>query len=204
MAYALDLPRPAPVDAREDGRTALVVADPQGNLPQAREEARLVREALHGDWRVREHSGAAAEGASVRVALEQAELFHYAGHGRFAGLGGWESALPLYGSHLTVGDVLALRKVPAWVVLSGCETARAAQESPVESMGLAQAFLAAGAHGVVAARRVVADEDALALMRELYRQGGPTSLPESLRRAQLQLRDSRPDSDWAAFRALVP
>ncbi|HSP78868.1 MAG TPA: CHAT domain-containing protein, partial [Myxococcaceae bacterium] len=204
VAYALDLPRPAPVDAREGGPTALVVADPQGNLPQAREEARLVREALHGKWRVREQSGAAAEGAAVREALEQVELFHYAGHGRFAGLGGWESALPLYGSQLTVGDVLALRKAPAWVVLSGCETARGAQESPVESMGLAQAFLAAGAHGVVAARRVVADADAFALMRELYRQGGPTSLPESLRRAQLQLRDSRPDSDWAAFRALVP
>jgi tetratricopeptide (TPR) repeat protein len=207
VAYALDLGRPASASAGGQERTALIVADPEGNLPLAREEARLVREALKEDWQVQVQSGPAASGVAVRAALERAELFHYAGHGRFAGLGGWESSMPLHEGRLTVGDVLALRRVPSWVVLSGCETARASQESPVEGMGLAQAFLAAGAQGGVAAWRVVDDAQAMALMRTLYRHGGPgtsTGLPEALRQAQLELRARRPDADWAAFRALVP
>ena len=207
VAYALDLGRPAPAPAGGQARAALIVADPEGNLPLAREEARLVREALTEDWQVQVQSGPAASGAAVRAALERAELFHYAGHGRFAGLGGWESSMPLHEGRLTVGDVLALRRVPSWVVLSGCETARASQESPVESMGLAQAFLAAGAQAGVAAWRVVDDAQAMELMRALYRHGGPgtsTTLPEALRQAQLDLRARRPDADWAAFRALVP
>ncbi|MFP2908390.1 CHAT domain-containing protein, partial [Pyxidicoccus sp. 3LFB2] len=207
VAYALDLerPEPTPTEARE--RTALIVADPEGNLPQAREEARSVHEALRADWRVQVLSGPTATGAGVRAALEGAELFHYAGHGRFAGLGGWESTLPLHEGRLMVGDVLALRRVPSWVVLSGCETVRAAQDSPVEGLGLAQAFLAAGAQGAVAAWREVDDTHAMELMRALYRHGGPRTsaeLPDALRRAQLELRASRPEADWAAFRALVP
>lgn len=207
VAYALDLAAPAPTVAPAPERTALIVADPEGNLPRAREEAKLVHEALRADWQVQVQSGPAATGAAVRAALERAELFHYAGHGRFAGLGGWESAMPLHEGRLLVGDVLALRRVPAWVVLSGCETVRAAQESPVEGLGLAQAFLAAGSHGAVAAWREVDDAHAMELMRSLYRQGGPgsaTALPEALRRAQLELRARRPDADWAAFRALTP
>lgn len=207
VAYALDLASPAPDGAEARERTALIVADPESNLPQAREEARHVHEALREDWQVHVLSGPAATGAGVRAALEGAELFHYAGHGRFAGLGGWESTLPLHEGRLMVGDVLALRRVPAWVVLSGCETVRAAQDSPVEGLGLAQAFLAAGARGAVAAWREVDDTHAMELMRALYRHGGPrtsTELPDALRRAQLELRASRPDADWAAFRALVP
>ncbi|MCP3137816.1 CHAT domain-containing protein [Pyxidicoccus xibeiensis] len=207
VAYALDLARPEPAEAAPRERTALIVADPEGNLPQAREEARLVHAALREDWQVQVQSGPAATGAGVRAALERAELFHYAGHGRFAGLGGWESVMPLHEGQLTVGDVLALRRVPSWVVLSGCETVLAAQDSPVEGLGLAQAFLAAGAHGAVAAWREVDDAHAMELMRALYRHDGPftaTGLPEALRHAQLELRARRPESDWAAFRALVP
>ncbi|MBN1205933.1 MAG: CHAT domain-containing protein [Myxococcaceae bacterium] len=207
VAYALDLVRPPPAPAEAQERTALIVADPEGNLPLARDEARRVGEALREGWRVQVQEGPAASGTAVRAALERAELFHYAGHGRFAGLGGWESSMPLYEGRLTVGDVLALRRVPSWVVLSGCETARASQESPVEGMGLAQAFLAAGARGGVAAWRVVDDAHAMELMRALYRHGGAGAapeLPEALRQAQLELRARRPDADWAAFRSLVP
>ncbi|HZI13852.1 MAG TPA: CHAT domain-containing protein, partial [Myxococcus sp.] len=207
VAYALDLTAPAPRGEEGPERTALIVADPEGNLPRAREEARLVQEALREDWQVRVQSGSAATGAEVRAALERVELFHYAGHGRFAGLGGWESAMPLHEGQLLVGDVLALRRVPSWVVLSGCETVRAAQESPVEGMGLAQAFLAAGTRGAVAAWREVDDTHAMELMRTLYRHGGPrtaTGLPEALRQAQLELRARQPEADWAAFRALIP
>lgn len=207
VAYALDLVKPVSASAGGQARTALIVADPEGNLPLAREEARLVGEALSADWQVQVQSGPAASGTAVRAALEHAELFHYAGHGRFAGLGGWESSMPLHEGRLTVGDVLALKRVPSWVVLSGCETARASQESPVEGMGLAQAFLAAGAQGGVAAWRVVDDTHAMELMRALYRHGGPGSsagLSEALRQAQLELRARRPEADWAAFRSLVP
>lgn len=207
VSYALDLAGtvPAPAEARQP--TALIVADPEGNLPLAREEARLVHEALRGNWRVQVRPGPAASAAAVRATLERVEFFHYAGHGRFAGLGGWESSMPLHEGRLTVGDVLALRQAPSWVVLSGCETARASQESPVETVGLAQSFLAAGARGAVAAWRVVDDAQAMELMRAFYRHGGADAapdLPEALRQAQLELRAHRPEADWAAFRSLVP
>jgi tetratricopeptide (TPR) repeat protein len=209
VAYALDLPRRESEPAPPEARAALIVADPQGNLPSARQEARLVHGALEAasGWRVRVQEGTGASAQAVRAALEEASLFHYAGHGRFAGLGGWESALPLHEGQLTVGDVLALRRVPPWVVLSGCETARAEQDSPVESMGLAQAFLAAGSRGVVAAWRVVDDVHSMRLMGALYGHtalADASELPAALRHAQLRLRAEHPSSDWAAFRALVP
>lgn len=209
VAYALDLAQPAPQALRLDSRRALIVADPQGNLPSAREEAQRVEGALAGvqPWSVRTMVGTSASASAVRDSLAWASLFHYAGHGRFAGLGGWDSALPLHEGQLTVGDVLALERVPPWVVLSGCETARVEQSSPVESMGLAQAFLVSGARGVVAAWRVVDDAHALQLMAGLYGHAAladASELPAALRRAQLQLRAEHPRSDWAAFRALVP
>ncbi|MCP3963700.1 MAG: CHAT domain-containing protein [bacterium] len=201
VVYGLDLPWPAASGARS--AAALLVADPGGDLEAARLEARAVRQALgrhEVDWRVEALEGADAAGDAVRRALLEVELFHYAGHGDFAG---WHSALPLAaGTRLTVGDVLALHSLPRQVVLSGCETGRASADAPAaDGSGLAQAFLAAGSHGVIAAVRPIDDELALELVRRLY----PAVLEagdeaKALQQAQLALRRQRPDADWASFR----
>jgi CHAT domain-containing protein len=143
----------------------------------------------------------------VLEALPNARLFHYAGHGVFAGFAGWDSELPLAeSSRLTLGDVLSLRPPPAWVVLSSCDAGRSSEEAPGEGIGLANAFLLAGSRVVVAATRPVADLSTKDLMLELYHgwQSGE-DLPHHLQRAQLACRRRDPSAAaWASFRLLVP
>ena len=208
-------------------RTAMIVADPLGNLPAARREAAAVERALrpsgHAMTRL---TGNAATTVRVRQQLAEHRLFHYAGHGWLAGPDGWQSALQLANGPLTVGDILALPAVPRSVVLSGCHTA-GATTARAQTLGVAQAFVAAGAEVAIAARRPVRDELARAMSVALYRHAAMDSesgenpaapddatdwadwadwvdWAEALRKAQLDIRRADPASDWAAFRALVP
>ncbi|HEX9670360.1 MAG TPA: CHAT domain-containing protein [Thermoanaerobaculia bacterium] len=205
VVYALDLPAGPATSARRRGR-AVVVGDPAGDLPGARAEARRAGAALAAaqpDWTVERLLGRQATGPAVRRALAGSVLFHYAGHAVAAG---WDSFLPLAGGgRLTVDDVLALRRSPAWVLLSGCETAASAEESAVESMGLAHAFLSAGAEAVVAAVRPLPDREARALVEAFYAELPRAASPaEALRRAQLARRGGSRSGAWASFRAFAP
>ncbi len=204
----IDLPRrlPAPPAATPP---ALIVGDPSGNLPGARKEAKAVYEALGDRWQARLLLRSEATWGGVQSKLDQAALFHYAGHGQVSGFGGWESELPLADRPLTLGDLLALdlERVPAWVVLSGCETGRSGADAlPVEGVSLAHAFLLAGSRGVIASTRKVDDREALDLLSGLYRElPGKPDLAVLLQRAQLAARDRHvPESAWASFRAFEP
>jgi len=195
-----DLPAKVTTPAERDG--SLVVGDPLRNLPQARREAEAVHAALSARGQPSAlQLGEQATRSALRQALGTVRHLHYAGHGRFGGEG-WDSALPLADGELNAGDILTL-PVPPVVVLAGCETGRAA-EGPLESIGLAQAFILAGARAVVASSRPVDDRMAARLSEALYEQGGrpePPALPERLRQAQRKLRDE--GADWSAFRVLV-
>jgi CHAT domain-containing protein len=133
-------------------------------------------------------------------------LFHYAGHGRRAGLEGFESALRLAeATRLYVGDILSLARAPARVVLSACEGARTPDQDG--GLSIAHAFVAAGASAVIAATRPVEDEAAHALIAALYRQGIgalATDAAAALRSAQLAGAKLAAGSDAAGFRVLVP
>lgn len=207
VVYGLDVIAPA-VDSL--ARRALIVADPRGDLPAAGREAERVRRALRRarpPWTVGELRGDDARARAVLRELPAVDLFHYAGHGVFSGRAGWESTLPLAaGSRLTLGDLLALERAPARVVLSACDAARASSSIGVEGLGLAHGFVLAGARQVVAADRPVEDVAAAALVEALYREprrARPPDLAEALRRAQLERRRAGDDS-WAAFRVLEP
>ncbi|HEY8206535.1 MAG TPA: CHAT domain-containing protein [Myxococcaceae bacterium] len=216
VAYALDLPAsksaavpasptpPEQLPAPGARAGSLVVGDPLRNLPLARREAEVVQAALGaGGQSSALQLGEQATLANLRQALGTVHHLHYAGHGRFTtGTGGWDSALPLADGELTAGDILTL-PAPATVVLAGCETGRAAEGS-LESIGLAQAFLLAGARAVIAASRPVDDRMTARLSAALYEAGGrpePAALPERLRKAQRSLRAD--GQDWSAFRVLV-
>jgi hypothetical protein len=209
VAYGLDI---ASSQVRAGGRRlkALVVSDPQGTLREARLEGDDVESSLKGSgagWRVQRLPGEAATASALHAALHDGvDLFHYAGHADFSGLGGWESQIPLAGrGRLTLGDVLSLDRSPAWVVLSGCETGQTDGKAQVESQGLAQSFLLAGSVAVVAATRKVGDQAAHELVIEMYREmSGPPDLPTLLQQAQLRLRQRLPAKDWEGFRAFVP
>jgi CHAT domain-containing protein len=186
---------------------ALVVGDPQRNLPEARREGRSVAADLRarggGDVSLLEMDEATH--AAVLAALDSASLFHYAGHATYEGEDGWDSMLPLAaGGRLLVSDVLALRRVPARVVLSGCSAAHTSSASPGDTLGIAQAFLVAGSDVVVAPTRDVADALSASYVASLYASldaaGG--DLAKAARAAQLHLREADPSGDWASFRVL--
>lgn len=181
---------------------ALVVGNPTGDLPSAEDEARAVARVLGDRGPVMTLLRGDATSKAIADALRTATVLHYAGHGSFGGLEGSESALPLAeGARLTVADILALAPVPRSVVLSGCDAARTETES--EGLGLAQAFVAAGAEEVVAPTRPVADALAGKLASLLH--AGPPAEPlaEALKRATATLRAEDANADWAAFRAVV-
>lgn len=209
VIYGLDI---APNGtARPEGRErrALLVANPSGNLPFSVAEATAVEKGIrrwHSRWRIERLVEAAADAERVRSGLESADLFHFSGHGKFSGVGGTDSSLLLAADRrLTVGEVLVLPRVPRWVLLSGCETARTAPEARVEGLGLANAFVLAGSSAVVASVRSVDDWSAESLFADLYRRwDGGTDLPRALQEALLAWRKRYPDSDWRSFRLIEP
>ncbi len=208
VVYGLDLPVFAG-SPKPPGRHALLVADPRGDLPGTLTEARTVGQVLasgHRPWATEVLKNSEASAEAVRDRLAAVDLFHYAGHGIFSGFGGWESSLLLAEeTRLTLGDFLALERVPAWVVLSGCDTGRSSAETPVESLGLAQAFLLAGSRAVVASTRSADDRTVPWFFAELYRQWDrEPDLAVAFQRAQLAWRQRNPEADWKGFRLFEP
>ena len=222
VRYGLDLPG---ADTRtEPWQRALIVADPRLDLAYAREHERSAVEralAERGVDQVRTVVGNEATRQAVIAGLGPSgssdggqptprglDLLHFTGHGEFGGRGGLDSALALAGGgRITVGDILALPRAPKTVVLTACEAARAALDAPAEGLGVAQAFVVAGAQAVVAPTRWVEAKMASEMSMALYRaleDPPPGDLAGALRRAQLELRQSRPGGDWAAFRVIEP
>jgi hypothetical protein len=192
-------------------RRALVVGDPSGNLAGARAEAALVAKALQGRMPSKLLVHTEATSRAVAADLARAGLFHYAGHGIFAGADGWSSSLPLAdGGHLDVGDLLALAAAPRKAVLLGCDAARTDAES--EGIGLAQALVTAGTEEVFAPARVLSDTLAAKVAEALYAGsaadatcdlGASGTLAAAARTALKRVREQDPSADWAAFRVLA-
>ena len=88
---------------------------------------------------------------------------------------------------------------PARVVLSGCDAAKS--EGDAEGLGLAQAFVVAGAEEVLAPVRPVSDTLAAELATRVHRDRAP--LADALRAASLSLHAGDARADWAAFRVLA-
>ena len=220
VVYGLDV-APATEKRGWEGRAA-VIADPEGNLGQARVGRRLATRGLQdAGWAVEERVGGTtigaatpstdevrpASGSGVRELLETVSFVHYAGHGRVKGLDGWASGLPLAdGGELTVGDILALASVPRWLVLSGCETGRSISEAAEEGLAVAQAFLVRGSRVVIATSRLIPDDSGLA--NALYGEhrtwdGLGPNLADAVRAALVRMRDAR-NGNWSSWRIMVP
>ena len=184
-----------------------MVADPSRNLGGARTEIAAVSKALSAQpgWSGSILQGPQATSPMLRQALSGAALFHYAGHARYGDALGWNSALVLSDdTRFDVGDILTLRDAPQVVVLSGCETAtRPGIAAP--SMGLANAFIAAGSTAVIATSRSVDDASARDVTQAFYQHWlAGLDIADALRAAQLDVRRTTPDRDWSAFRLIEP
>ena len=209
VVYGLDL-TPTAGEQTTSRRALVMPPAPLSGLLAAQAEAEAVADVLSSlpaPYNVHLLAMEHATPISVHSLLESGfDLMHFSGHGKFEGTYGWDSALDLgERNRLTLGDILALERAPRQVVLSSCETGQQSSEAPVASLGLAQAFLVAGAQSVVAAVRPVGDSDTAALFRDFYRAwDADTDLATELRRVQLLRRTQTTDSGWESFRVLEP
>ncbi|MFI6002103.1 CHAT domain-containing protein [Streptomyces sp. NPDC051366] len=185
---------------RGRGRGALVVGDPGGDLPHAREEARAVGSVLGADPLI----GARADREKVLAHLEREDpaLLHFACHGFFDAVDPLSSGIGLAGggdARLTVRDLLTVRLHPDLVTLSACRTGLHRLAPGDELIGLSRALLYAGARAAVLTLWNVSDFSTRLLMARFYTalrtaadlpdSTAPTRSPaEALREAQLHVK----------------
>lgn len=207
IAYSLGI-REATKKPTTEHTRALVVTDPSGNLPLARQEALAVVDILNQNphMQVQLIEANQADATSVEQALLQSDIFHYAGHGEFNQNVISDSALILANnSQLNVGDILALPKAPRHVVLSACESAKTDKAFPLEGLGLAQAFALAGSESVIATSRPVKDELSEFITTKLYESFQSSGdFAAALQDAQITASEQYPDADWSTFRLITP
>ncbi len=190
---AAGLRAPAPVPSAR----ALVLAVDDDRAPSLAREARAVSAALP---HARVLVGEAATSDALVAGAHDLDILHVACHGLYRSGNPLFSSLRLADRSLTAAEVLELDLSGTVVVLSACETGRQGGAT-AEPVGLAWAFLAAGARGVVVSHWLVDDDATADLMSEFHAHLASGNDPATaLRRAQLAVASTRPHPyHWAAF-----
>lgn len=168
----------------------MVVGDPTNDLPLARQEATAVAKRLQVTPRL----GAEATMSAVLDAAG-ATLIHVAAHTAPTAAG---AALRLSDGLLDAGAVIDHGVTAGAIVLMTCLSD--AITSRDELAPLASAFIAAGAHTVVASRWKVPDGVARDFAERFYQANGDRDPVRAVATAQRQLmRKQVPVKDWATF-----
>ncbi|HVV82399.1 MAG TPA: CHAT domain-containing protein, partial [Kofleriaceae bacterium] len=149
----------------------LVIADPTGELPDARIEGWLVAAMLGAPRAVAGAGGAPAVRARLGDA-RHATVLHIAGH--VVQRGRWR-VLPLADGEVGPDDVIALGLAPRLAVLASCASALARDEDGWGS--IPAAMITSGADTVIATDRTLDDDVALRLVMRLYARPGWTDDP---------------------------
>jgi hypothetical protein len=170
----------------------LADADPAHPLPASRVEAAAVARIAGLDSRVFLGPDA-TRGALAEV--EDGALVHLAVHTVIADSG---AALALAGGSLSALEIATWKRDLPLVVLSTCESARAATDDLELDGALAYAFLTAGARRVVATLRPVPDDAARAFATRFYAAGGLGDPVHALARVQAELARTG-DPAWPLF-----
>ncbi|MEV6544218.1 CHAT domain-containing protein [Streptomyces sp. NPDC051665] len=189
----------------------LAVRDPEPfdgpPLPGAVAEIQRVRGVLPREMRVRELHGVTATRQHVQLALEDADICHFACHAQVQPDRPLDAGLSLAGGErLTVRDMFARPAMSARLaVLSACDSGHVDESLPDEVVGLATGFMQAGFGAVIASQWPVEDAPAAAQMAETYRHwlGEGMSLPAAVGAAMAWLRDSTNEQKHMAFPELA-
>ena len=145
--------------------TAGFVAGPR----VARAEDEVVAAAK--EWKdARVLTGADATAAAVSELAASVDVLHVAAHGRHAAENAMFSGLQLADGSWFGYDIDQLRQVPDVVVLSACEVGRSTVRWGDELIGMATAWLHAGARGVVASAAAVNDRAAYDVLVAVHQQ----------------------------------
>ncbi len=127
-----------------------------------------------------------ATAGRVLTALDGCWLAHVAAHGTFRADNPLFSSLRLDDGPLTVYDLERLGRAPHRLVLSSCESGRAAPAGADELLGLASSMMPMGTVGIAAAVVPVSDRVTPGIMGSLHEHvAGGAGLPDALRLARL-------------------
>ncbi|HMN30149.1 MAG TPA: CHAT domain-containing protein, partial [Caldilineaceae bacterium] len=147
--------------------------------------------------------------AGLQRAAHTADVLHIATHGRFRPDNPYFSVLQLADGWVDVRSLYRLRLAARLVVLSACESGVGGVSGGDEVIGVARAFLAAGARSLVASLWNVHDASTATLMTDFYMAliDGAAGLGPAgaLRLAQLRAaRQGQHPFYWASFFAIGP
>ena len=219
VRFASSLRDPTAAARPGQGLSVTLMADPAFDrrgfpelqrLPGAAAEVAAIERVYGG---ARKLGGGDASPRAIVAALRRGGVAHFAGHAVFddarpeqsylvAAPGPGETSARITAAEIEQMDLRQLRLV----VLSACQTARAQAGRSGGFAGLAGAFLAAGAGGVVGSLWRVDDESTRVLMERFHAAFAETGdAAGALRQAQLQMIRStdpalRSPAAWAGFR----
>lgn len=181
------------------------------SLPGTRTEvvaiSRIVQQSRRSAL-VKSFLGCAATTQALRTAAPGATVLHIATHGlidarrpRLSALVLTPEAPSATDAAFQLLDILQLPLTARLVVLSACDTSQGRVLPGEGVLGLAQAFLQAGAQSVVASYWLVEDTATVDFMKRFYRHLLIDRLPvaAALRQTQLELAAASDSYSWAAF-----
>lgn len=150
---------------RAEGQAVSLGFSTDGQLRHAVAEAEEAAEILGGRAFVND----AAVSEVLRTEARFAPVVHLATHAEFRADNPLFSGLRLADTWLTTLDIFGLELNASLVTLSGCHTGRSVVGGGQELLGLARAFLAAGAASVLLSLWAVDDETSAHYMRHFYK-----------------------------------
>ncbi|MFH1016781.1 MAG: CHAT domain-containing protein [Pseudomonadota bacterium] len=185
----------------------LAVGNPDlGNPAMALPFAEKEVAAIAWDFpRIETLTGKKATKQWIEAHAEEFNVIHLASHGEFDPINPLFSAILLAASktgsgNLSAEEIFGLKLNADLVTLSACQTGLAKIEGGDELIGLNRAFLFAGTHSILSSLWRVNDVSTAVLIKHFYRNYVRASKAESLREAQLKVKDYYPHpSFWAAF-----
>ena len=187
----LGIGAPAYAGVSEDTRAVYFGGKPLAPLPGAAEELRAV-----ADVRLLDKDATESGFREVVTSRERWRAVHFACHGLIDSKHPGRSALALSRSDtddgfLTGLEVFQTRIAADTVVLSACETAKGKLVAAEGLVGLARAFMYAGAPRVICSLWKVDDAATAALMKRFYELWNPKDAKQTSRSASDALREAK-------------
>ena len=183
---------------------------PSDDLPYAQEEVEIIASIL----KTRPLTGIHATKAEVMKRISSVGLIHTAAHGNertgeiaLSPNPGWSSKYPQRKDYiLKMSDVQAANLRARLVVLSCCHSGRGRMLKGEDVVGIARAFLAAGARSVLVALWAIDDEATMVFMKSFYQhlKEGKTA-SAAVQQSMKFLRESEQFSEtryWAPFQLI--
>jgi CHAT domain-containing protein len=187
-----------PQDNAQDYSGNLVVGDPLGDLPGAKNEAEIVGQILQSPVLI----GNRASIKEIKKMLPFAKYVHFATHAKYNFLNPLASSFSLSDEYLYADDILQIDMKPELLIASACDTGKGEVQIADEIIGLAHVLLMAGAKSVVASLWRISDSEPTVRFMEVFYESlqKGKSKAFALREAMAKIYQHWPQSYyWAPF-----